>query len=82
MMKRKTMLPTPTTEVEWTKKECLADGMSAKEYRIQEALGSLPTRHKYPWEEIAGSQYSIDLFASDDGKKRPTEKKTKDISGR
>lgn len=30
-----------------TRKECLAKGMSAKEYRIQKALGSLPTKPKY-----------------------------------
>ena len=30
-------------EREWTREECLAKGMSEKEYAIQKALGALPT---------------------------------------
>lgn len=33
-------------EVELTKEECLANGMSKKEYDIQKALGSLPTKEE------------------------------------
>ncbi len=42
-------------EVELTKEECLAEGMSDKEYGIQKALGSLPTRSAPVFRETHGS---------------------------
>ncbi|KKM26742.1 hypothetical protein LCGC14_1581700 [marine sediment metagenome] len=37
----------PDSEIELTKEECLANGMSEKEYEIQKALGSLPIHNGY-----------------------------------
>ena len=34
----------PDSEIELTKEECLANGMSEEEYDIQKALGSLPVK--------------------------------------
>ncbi len=36
-----------TLEREWSKEECLTNGMSEKEYNIQKALGSLPIHKAY-----------------------------------
>lgn len=36
-------------EVELSREECLANGMSEKEYDIQKALGSLPICYRMTW---------------------------------